>query len=448
MSISLFNTLSARREIFTPGREDAVTMYVCGPTVYNRIHVGNARPVVVFDTLFRLLKLRYQNVIYARNITDIDDKIIAVAARSSCSVSHIAAQYTQSFHEDIDRLNVLEPTVEPRAVEHVPQMIDTIELLIENGHAYEAENHVLFEVSTMPDYGCLSKRDRDDMIAGARVETAPYKRDPMDFVLWKPSSEQQPGWDSPWGRGRPGWHLECSTMAHTHLGEVIDIHGGGQDLVFPHHENEIAQSCGARGHDTFARYWIHNGYITVKGEKMSKSLGNFIVLGDILKKFHGEVVRLALLSTHYHKPLDWSEDALHEAKHTLDKWYRCLLEQDARDDEEEATDTQVLDALSDDLNTPGAIAEMHKLAKHRLGTRLRASGALLGVLQESPADWFRWTPPKDRSMDEAHIRLMVDRRQQARLDKDFATADKIRLELEQSGIMLEDHGGKTNWRRR
>ena len=447
MRISLFNTLSARREIFTPGGENAVTMYVCGPTVYNRVHIGNARPVVVFDTLFRLLKLYYPNVIYARNITDIDDKIIAAAAQSSRDVSDIATQYTQSFHDDIGRLNVLEPTVEPRATEHIPQMIDIIDLLVKNGHAYEAENHMLFEVSTMPDYGRLSKRNRDEMIAGARVETAPYKRDPMDFVLWKPSSGQQPGWNSPWGRGRPGWHLECSAMAHTHLGETIDIHGGGQDLVFPHHENEIAQSRCAHGHDTFARYWIHNGYITVSGEKMSKSLGNFVVLGDILDNFHGETVRLALLNTHYHKPLGWSQDALHEAKRTLDKWYRYLLDGNEENDETTA-DAEVVDALGDDLNTPGAIAAMHQLARRRRSGRLRASAALIGVLRESPANWFKWTPTRGDSMTDQHIRSMIERRQHARRDKDFATADEIRLKLERSGIVLEDRGMKTNWRRK
>ena len=447
MDIRLFNTLSAQRETFTPNDPERVTLYVCGPTVYNRIHIGNARPIVVFDTLYRLLKRRYTKIVYARNITDIDDKIINAAAEKKCDVAEISAQYTRAFHDDITNLNVLEPCIEPKATEHIPQMVEMTGRLIEKGYAYEAEGHVLFEVSAMHNYGRLSKRKRDDMIAGARVEVAPYKRNPMDFVLWKPSAPQQPGWDSPWGRGRPGWHLECSAMAAAHLGEVIDIHGGGQDLVFPHHENEIAQSCCAYDHDYFARYWVHNGYITVDGEKMSKSLGNFTTLENVLARFHGEVVRLALLSTHYRKPLDWSLHGLHEAKQTLDKWYRRLRESsDGSDDAE--VDTAVLKALNDDLNTPQAIAGMHELASRNNSAALRASGALLGLLQENPDTWFRWAPAAGDSLDDEQVETLIREREQARLDKDFNTADRIRAQLDDTNIILEDRDGKTHWRRR
>ncbi len=444
MNIRLFNTLSAKRETFTPLDAGKVTMYVCGPTVYNHIHVGNARPIVVFDTLFRLLKLRYANVVYARNVTDIDDKIINAAAADGRDAAEVAAQYTRAFHDDVAKLNVLEPTVEPKATGHIPQMITMISRLIENNCAYEAEGHVLFAVSAMADYGRLSKRNRDDMIAGARVEVAPYKKDPTDFVLWKPSSQRQPGWDSPWGRGRPGWHLECSAMAYTHLGEVIDIHGGGQDLVFPHHENEIAQSRCAYGHEHFARYWVHNGYITVDGEKMAKSLGNFTTLRDVLTRFHGEVVRFALLSTHYRKPLDWSLHGLREAQQTLDKWYRGLRDVGAADD---AADDAVWEALGDDLNTPRAIAAMHKLAHRGNGAALRAAAAPLGLLREDPEAWFKWTPAADEALGDERIEALIRERKQARLNKDFAAADRIRAQLSDAGVILEDRDGGTHWRR-
>ncbi len=443
MGIQLFNTLSAKRETFTPGDPDRVTMYVCGPTVYNRIHVGNARPLVVFDVLFRLLRKCYSNVVYARNVTDVDDKIINAAAESGRSAGEVAEQYTRAFHRDAAKLNVLAPSVEPKATEHVPQMLEMITRLIENEHAYEADEHVLFEVATMPDYGRLSKRKIEDMIAGARVEVAPYKKNPMDFVLWKPSQPQQPGWDSPWGRGRPGWHLECSAMAYAHLGEVIDVHGGGQDLVFPHHENEIAQSRCAYGHERFARYWVHNGYITAGGEKMSKSLGNFMMLGDVLSRFHGEVVRLALLSTHYRKPLDWSLHALQEAKQTLDKWYRRLGEADGGSPKEDS-DGGVLEAISDDLNTPLAVAKLHELR----GQTLSDAAKPLGLLHENPDAWFKWTPAQDEALDDRRIEALIHEREQARRDKDFKTADRIRAQLDDAGVILEDRDGKTRWRRK
>lgn len=443
MDLQLFNTLSAKRETFTPGDSDRVTMYVCGPTVYNRIHVGNARPLVVFDVLFRLLRLHYPEVVYARNVTDVDDKIINAAAESGRSPGEVAAQYTRAFHRDAAKLNVLAPSVEPKATDHVPQMIEMIARLIENGHAYEAEEHVLFEVATMPDYGRLSKRKTEDMIAGARVEVAPYKKNPMDFVLWKPSQPQQPGWNSPWGRGRPGWHLECSAMAYAHLGETIDIHGGGQDLVFPHHENEIAQSRCAYGHEHFARYWVHNGYITANGEKMSKSLGNFTMLDEVLSRFHGEVVRLALLSTHYRKPLDWSLHALQEAKQTLDKWYRRLGEADG-ESPERVFGGAALDALNDDLNTPLAVAKMHELR----GKTLHNAAKPLGLLHENPDAWFKWTPEQGETLGDGRIEALIQEREQARRDKDFETADRLRAQLDAAGVILEDRGGKTRWRRK
>ena len=448
MNIRLFNTLSGKRESFEPDDPARVTMYVCGPTVYNRIHIGNARPIVVFDTLFRLLRLHYADVIYARNITDIDDKIINAAAESGTSVTEVASRYTKAFHDDIAKLNALKPTIEPKATDHIPQMIAMITRLIESGHAYEAGRHVLFEVASMADYGSLSKRNRDDMIAGARVEVAPYKKDPMDFVLWKPSSQQQPSWDSPWGQGRPGWHLECSAMVRAHLGETIDIHGGGQDLVFPHHENEIAQSRCSHGCEYFSRYWVHNGYITMDGEKMAKSLGNFTMLNDVLDRFHGETIRLALLSTHYRKPLDWSLHNLEEAKLTLDKWYRNLLDGGRRRDEkrgEITPDHSMLKALCDDLNTPQAIAAIHELSGDT--DALRASAALLGLLREAPDAWFKWTPDTDDALEEEQIEMLIRERGQARADKDFDVADQIRAKLGEAGVILEDRNGHTRWRR-
>ncbi|MEX0606588.1 MAG: cysteine--tRNA ligase, partial [Halofilum sp. (in: g-proteobacteria)] len=319
MSLTLHNTLTHQRETFVPRDPERVTMYVCGPTVYNLVHIGNARPVVVFDVLFRLLRTLYPNVVYARNITDVDDKINAAAKEGNEPIGALAARYAQAFHEDVAALGTLPPTVEPRATEHIEPMIRMIESLIASSHAYEAEGHVLFHVQSMDDYGQLSGRQREDMIAGARVEIAPYKRDPADFVLWKPSSDDLPGWESPWGRGRPGWHLECSVMAESHLGETIDIHGGGQDLIFPHHENEIAQSRCAHGGADLARYWLHNGYITIEGEKMSKSEGNFFTLRDLLAKYPGEVIRFALLAGHYRQPLDWSREGIEQARAAVDR---------------------------------------------------------------------------------------------------------------------------------
>ncbi|MBO6785176.1 MAG: cysteine--tRNA ligase, partial [Alphaproteobacteria bacterium] len=361
MTLLLHNTLTRSKDAFDPIDPANVRMYVCGPTVYDDIHIGNARPLVVFDVLARLLRLAYgaDHVTYARNITDVDDKIIDRAAENGESIDSLTARTTENFHAATAALGCRPPDIEPRATDHIAQMIALIEDLIDREHAYAAEGHVLFHVPSMPDYGKLSGRNRDEMIAGARVEVAPYKRDPSDFVLWKPSTGDQPGWDSPWGVGRPGWHLECSAMSEEHLGASFDIHGGGVDLVFPHHENEIAQSRCAHPDESFARYWVHNGYLMSEGEKMSKSLGNFYTVSDLLAEFPGEALRLAILKTHYRQPLDFTKDGVREARQELNRFYRALaLAGDGASDDGAIPDA-VIDALNDDLNTPAAMAAIH-----------------------------------------------------------------------------------------
>ena len=458
MTLSLHNTLTRRREPLEPVRPGHVGMYVCGPTVYDLAHIGNARPIVVFDVLYRVLKRLYPQVTYVRNITDIDDKINEASRKSGEPIESITARTTKAFHEDIAALGALPPDVEPRATAHVPQMIALIEALIEAGHAYEAEGHVLFHVPSAPRYGALSGRNRDELIAGARVEVAPYKRDPADFVLWKPSDETLPGWDSAWGRGRPGWHIECSAMSRAYLGETLDIHGGGMDLIFPHHENEIAQSeCACPG-APFARHWVHNGVLTVAGEKMSKSLGNFVTIRDALAETPGEVIRLVLLSTHYRHPLDWSTDGLAQARANLDRLYTALrnagVEDGAADD---SVDPEVEAALYDDLNTPKALAVLHRLAgdlnragdeaaKARAGAALRGSGALLGLLQADPEMWFRGAG-QEGGMNDAEIQALIAARAAARSQRDFAEADRIRAAMAAQGIALEDTAEGTLWRR-
>jgi len=455
MDIELHNTLTRRKEVFRPLDPQRVTMYVCGPTVYNLIHIGNARPIVVFDVLFRLLRSRYPEVAYARNITDVDDKINVAAKENGEPIAALTTRFTEAFHRDVGALNTLEPTVEPRATEHVGQMIAMIERLLAGGHAYEAEGHVLFHVPSMNDYGRLSGRQREDLIAGARVEVAPYKRDPADFVLWKPSTEDLPGWDSPWGRGRPGWHLECSVMAETHLGETIDIHGGGQDLIFPHHENEIAQSqCAHHGH-AFARYWLHNGYITVDGAKMAKSEGNFFTLRELLDQYPGEVIRFALLSAHYRQPLDWSPEGVDQARAALDRLYQALRgAADVTPGDVEATG--VVEALADDLNTPRALRHLHETAtalnkaegddeRARRKGELLAGAGLLGLLAHDPDEWFRGAAGEGPDADE--IERLIAERRQARKDRDFARADAIRDDLAARGVVLEDGPQGTSWRR-
>ncbi len=459
MALEIYNTLTRTKETFEPVDPSHVRVYVCGPTVYDYAHIGNARPVVVFDVLARLLRALYPRVTYVRNITDVDDKIIAAAKENGEQIETVTARYADMFHADMAALGALPPDIEPRATEHIPQMLAMIDCLIEGGHAYEADGHVLFDVLSMKEYGRLSRHSRDALIAGARVEVAPYKRDPADFVLWKPSDDDQPGWDSKWGRGRPGWHLECSAMSEAHLGKSFDIHGGGQDLIFPHHENEIAQSVCSHDGAPFVRYWMHNGYVTVEGEKMSKSLGNFYTVHDLLKEFPGEAIRLALLAAHYRKPLDFSKRAIGDAKTQLDKLYGALRNAADVEPDPAADSTVVRQALEDDLNTPSAIANLHGLAT-RLNRvtdenesrwtkgALLAGGELLGLLAQDPEAWFKGAAPGgDGALDEAAIEDMIGQRAAARKARDFAEADRIRDDLAEAGIVLEDGAGGTTWKR-
>ena len=439
-TLHIYNTLSRAKERFRPLDASHVRLYVCGPTVYDLAHIGNARPVIVFDVLSRLLRSRYPRVTYVRNITDVDDKINARAAASGRSIADITVETTAAFHADMAELGTLPPDVEPRATDHIPEMIAMIENLVAAGHAYPADGHVLFSVPSMPDYGKLSRFDADEIIAGARIEVAPYKRDPTDFVLWKPSDGDTPGWPSPWGRGRPGWHLECSAMSEKHLGKSFDIHGGGQDLIFPHHENEIAQSTCAHGGAPFVSYWMHNGYLMAEGEKMSKSLGNFFTVRGLLDEFPGEAIRLAMLMTHYRQPLDFRKRGILEAKSVLDRWYRAAADAAAADE----APAPVMAALLDDLNTPQAIAELHKLS----GAELRAGARLMGLLEAGADRWFRWQPPaREDGLADADIDGLIAERNAARAAKDFAGADKIRDQLAAAGVVLEDGAHGTTWRR-
>jgi len=440
----LTNSLTHRKERFVPLDPAHVRMYVCGPTVYDLAHVGNARPVVVFDVLARLLRQLFPHVTYVRNITDVDDKINARAAETGQSIGAVTTATTAEFHIDMAALGALPPDVEPRATEHIPEMILLIERLIASGHAYPAAGHVLFSVASDPAYGKLSGRSPDELLAGARVDVAPYKRDSGDFVLWKPSTPDLPGWDSPWGFGRPGWHIECSAMSWRYLGESFDIHGGGQDLIFPHHENERAQSCCAFPGSEFARVWMHNGMLLVNGEKMSKSLGNFFTVRDVLAKAPGEAVRLLLLRAHYRGALDFTDTALASAKTELDRFYRALERHPGTAEDDS---TSVMNALCDDLNTPLALRHMHAFADLALAgdpsgaAALRASGELLGLLQSDPAAWFRGGD------DGAEIEAAIAARLAARKARDFALADQIRADLTAQGIVLEDGPQGTTWRR-
>ena len=458
-ALKLHNTMTRRKEVFQPLDPAHVRMYVCGPTVYGDIHIGNARPIVVFDVLYRLLKARYPRVTYARNITDVDDKIIDRAAELGEPIDSLTARTAADFHRVIAALGALEPDVEPKATEYIPQMIAMIGALIERGHAYAADGHVLFNVPSMPDYGRLSGRNRDEMIAGARVDVAPYKQDPADFVLWKPSAPDLPGWDSPWGRGRPGWHIECSAMSEVHLGRSFDIHGGGVDLVFPHHENELAQSLCAHPDAAFAKMWVHNGYLMAEHEKMSKSLGNFYTVSDLLAQFPGEALRLTLLMTHYRQPLDFTLDGVGKAKHVLDRLYTPLREAASVPVASAEPPLAVATALADDLNTPSAIRALQDIAgalnkalsagdaaaQARLKGDLVAGGALLGLVAGDPAAWFQADPA---AIDGAAIEAKIAERAAARAARDFAAADRIRVALADGGIILEDRpDGTTIWRR-
>ena len=458
MTFTLYNTMTAKKEVFEPLVPNTVTLYVCGPTVYNLAHIGNARPVVVFDTLFRLLQTHYDAVIYARNITDVDDKIIVAARESNRSIESVTEEFTVKYREDMAQLNALPPSLEPRATHNIDAMIELTRTLIEKGHAYESQSHVLFAVESMEDYGKLSNRSLDDMLAGARVEVAEYKRHPGDFVLWKPAAEEDPGWKSPWGRGRPGWHLECSAMIREHLGDTIDIHGGGRDLIFPHHENEIAQSRCAHGGD-YVRYWMHNAYLDIDGEKMSKSLGNFRTVRDLLQSYRGEVLRFALLSAHYRTPLNFSAELLEQAQTTLDSLYSTLREvQDVDVDRDVClADEPFYHALNDDLNTPIAIAEIHALAKQlhkaeggaraNLKARILAAGNLLGILQQDAAQWLQGAVSDD-AISAEEIEALIIERQQAKLAKDYNRADEVRQALLAQGVVLEDSREGTQWKRK
>ena len=452
--MQLYNSLTGKKETFTPADPKRPTMYVCGPTVYNHPHIGNARPAVVFDVLFRLLEHRFGAAVYVRNVTDIEDKIMAAAAAEGASTEVISRRYAAAYHDDMAALNVLPPTVEPYATGHVPEMIAMIERLLASGNAYLTEGHVLFHVPSFPGYGALSRRSREEMIEGARVEVAPYKRDAADFVLWKPSSPGQPGWDSPWGRGRPGWHIECSAMVEAHLGITIDIHGGGLDLKFPHHENEIAQSACAHDGAPLARFWLHNGFLDVEREKMSKSLGNVLLVRDLLREAPGEAIRYALLAAHYRKPLDWSAAGLARARHALDRLYLTLLELPEPATEAPAPAPFVA-ALEDDLNTPKAFAELFALGRaanastddeerRALKDQLLAAGGLLGLLQQEPEVWLKTTGKAE--IDAAEVERLIERRAAARQARDFEEADRIRDQLAAEGVILEDQPGKTRWR--
>ena len=464
MPLDLYNTLTRRKDRFEPLEPGRVGLYVCGPTVYDFAHIGNARPVVVFDVLYRLLKRLYPTVTYVRNITDVDDKIIKAAAENGEAIEALTERTALAYHQDMAALGALPPDIEPRATQHIGQMIAIIEALIASGHAYAAEGHVLFHVPSMPEYGLLSRRSQDELLAGARVEVAPYKRDGADFILWKPSTPEQPGWDSPWGRGRPGWHIECSAMSGHYLGETFDIHGGGLDLIFPHHENEIAQSRCAHGGAPLARVWMHNGFVTVNGDKMSKSLGNFFTVRQLRDEGHaGEAIRLALLTAHYRQPLDFSRDGLAQAKGALDRWYtalRATANEPAPAAEVDELLFPTLAALEDDLNTPLAISHLHELAgtlnkaktpadQARGRAALLEAGALLGLLGQDAEAWFKGggTATDDAGPSAAAIEAAIEARAAARKAKNFAEADRIRKELAAAGVVLEDGPGGTSWKR-
>ncbi|MGE8214311.1 cysteine--tRNA ligase [Stenotrophomonas sp.] len=454
MTLRLHNNLTRQLEPFAPLDPAAPTLYVCGPTVYNYVHIGNARGPVVFGVLADLLRRTYGNLRYARNITDVDDKINTAAKDQGVPISAITDRFAAAYREDMAALGVVPPDIEPEATAHIPQIIAMVEQLIASDHAYAAEGHVLFSVSSFADYGKLSRRDPEEMLAGARVEVAPYKREAGDFVLWKPSSDDLPGWDSPWGRGRPGWHIECSAMAAAHLGPTIDIHAGGVDLQFPHHENEIAQSVCAHGGQTFARFWLHNGMLNFGGAKMSKSIGNIERVHDLVRKHPPEALRYALLSAHYRQPLDWSDALIEQSVRTLDRLYGTL--RDLADVHAEAAiPASVEAALEDDLNTPLALAEVARIAsearkaesaedKQRLKRELLGAGLALGLLQQAPAEWFGRGA---EAGDDARIQALIDERIAAKQARDFARADAIRDQLAAENIVLEDTPQGVRWKR-
>ena len=451
MPLQIYDTFSNEKKLFEPIDPSNVRMYVCGPTVYDFPHVGNARPVIVFDLLFRLLRRIYgvDNVTYVRNITDVDDKIITAASENNEDIKSLTERTIKFFHDDADYIGALEPTFEPKATDYINDMIDIISSLIEKDYAYVSEDNVLFSASKFSKYGQLSGKNLEEMIAGSRVEVESFKRSSSDFVLWKPSKSSEPGWDSPWGKGRPGWHIECSAMSEKLLGKNFDIHGGGQDLIFPHHENEIAQSECANN-EKFANFWLHNGFVNVEGNKMSKSEGNFVTVNQLKQKYQGEVIRLAMISTHYRQPLNWTENNLIECKKTLDKWYQLISENNFSFDNEKIS-SEVINALEDDLNTPKAISVLHQLYKdckssdrNKVETFL-SSANFLGILMHTSSEWLSWGKEK-LSIDEKQIELLISERKSARDNGNFEKADKIRNDLEHKGIVLEDNEGKTTWR--
>ena len=452
MSLNLYDTFSNSKKKFEPIDPKNIRMYVCGPTVYDYPHVGNARPVIVFDILFRILQNLYgtEHVTYVRNITDVDDKIINASQENNEDINELTSRTINYFHTDAKYIGAMEPSFEPRATDHIDEMINIIETLIEKNYAYVAENNVLFSSTKFSKYGSLSGKNLEEMIAGSRVDVESYKQEASDFILWKPSKDNEPGWDSPWGKGRPGWHIECSAMSEKLLGKTFDIHGGGQDLIFPHHENEIAQSECANG-EKFANYWVHNGFVTVEGSKMAKSDGNFVTVNELKEKYQGEVIRLTMILTHYRQPLNWTNDNLQESKKTLDKWYQYFSEFDFKPDLSVKIDENVMNALNDDMNTPQAIAELHKLFKNCKSNdrdslnQFLISAQFLGLMNDEPSQWLSWGK-ENIIVDQNKIESLITQRNTARANKDFAEADRIRDELENLGIVLEDKGTETTWK--
>ena len=454
MTLHLYDTFSKSKREFRPIDPKNIRMYVCGPTVYDYAHVGNARPVIVFDTLFRIMRHSYgdDHVTYVRNITDIDDKIIEAANSNKEDISSLTSRTIKYFHDDASYIGALDPTVEPKATDHINEMVEMIETLIVKGFAYEVDGNVLFSSSKYDQYGKLSGKNIDELIAGARVDIEDFKKEASDFILWKPSKDNEPGWESPWGKGRPGWHIECSAMSKKYLGDTFDIHGGGQDLIFPHHENEIAQSecCHEQ---KFANYWIHNGFLTVEGNKMAKSDGNFITVNELKDRYHGEVIRLAMLMTHYRQPLNWTENSLIESKKVLNKWFSFFLGVEISKVDKEIVDEKILLALKDDINTPKAISELHQLFKNcsKEDTlsiqKFINSAQLLGLMLCSPKEWMEWNI-RENNLDEIKINELIKQRNLLRDQGDYDEADKIRDQLDDLGIVLEDKDGQTSWKQK
>ncbi len=445
LNLKLTNSLTRKKELFEPINPKAITMYACGPTVYDNPHVGNARTLVVFDTLFRLLKKIYQNVNYVRNITDVDDKIIEASKKKNKSIQKITEEVTKVFHENCKSLNCLQPTREPKATEHIKEMIEMTNSLISKEFAYVSERHVYFAVTNFKEYGKLSNKNLEELKAGSRIEVSKLKKNPMDFVLWKPSLDEDPGWESPWGRGRPGWHLECSVMSEKYLGKNFDIHGGGLDLIFPHHENEIAQSCCNNSTKKFSNYWVHNGFVTIDKEKMSKSLGNIVTISDAVKKYSGQVVRLALMSAHYSQPLDWNEKLLLEQKSTIEKWYQLY------EDSDEELESEVIESLLEDLNTPGFIAKIHELyniakkGDKKSKKKFNSACRLIGLFNQSKDEWDKFKRSNSK-ISEEFILNKINERLNAKNNGNYKLADQIRDELLKKDVVIEDQKDKTVWR--